>query len=83
MAEWKTSPDWAWEYSQPPYRGVLVTVYLQGSGCVRQFTVHIETPRGRHCAPDLFDKINDAKTWVEQEIEHLMAGTRADDESPS
>jgi hypothetical protein len=83
MAEWKPSLDGAWEYSHPPYRGVLAAFSLQESGGVSLFTTYIATPRGRHCAPVLLDTIKEAKTWVEQEIQRLVATVPADDESPS
>ncbi len=77
MGEWKPALGWAWEYEVPPYRGVLISLYVGKDHCQSRYAASILAPQERHCAPALFTVMADAQAWIEQEIERLTLQERA------
>ena len=45
---------------------------------MKQFAARIELPDGYHCPSGLFDALEDAQTWVEQEMEQLVSAAHGE-----
>ncbi len=69
MPEWRPAPAWVWEYNRPPFRGVLIMVYLSEPEHAKRFGAHVETPYWPRGAPYLFETLLEAQHWIEQAVE--------------